>query len=66
MSGGFQLREPERVHAASPLSKRGEDEGEGFDPMHANPILILTLPLSFQKNEAIQHTPDCATNSAQT
>ena len=64
MSGGFQLREPERVHAASPLSKRGEDEGKGFDPMHANPI--LTLPLSFQKNEATQHTPGCATNSAQT
>ena len=64
MSGGFQLREPKRVHAVSPLSKRGKDERGGFDPMHANPI--LTLPLSFQKNEATQHTPGCATNSAQT
>jgi len=64
VSGGFQLREPERVHAASPLSKRGEDEGEGFDPMHANSI--LTLLLSFQKNEATQHTPGCATSSGQT
>jgi hypothetical protein len=64
MNGRFSTARTEQVYVASPLSKRGEDEGEGFRRTSTR-LLILTLPLSFRKREATQHNHHQARISGQ-
>jgi hypothetical protein len=54
VSGIFPAARTDLDRFASPLSKRGEDEGEGFK--RTRRWSILTLPLSFGKGEATRNT----------